>query len=564
MDRLKQVLARVQSLLATLTTTQRLLIGSLVVVMAMSLFLVALWTGGPSMAELLPAGTNPEDQAKAVSFLESRGIDHQVDQSGRVLVPVSARSVVLAQMGQEGALPADTTILFNNLASTTSWTMSAADKRQFEQIALQNELSKVISEFRGVRKASVIIDAPAASGLGMAVRQPTASATVFTEGGRALDQNTVDAVAHLIASARAGLTVENVRVIDGTNNRQHRARSDEAAEAGAYLEHSIKVEQVTRDRLLNLLAYIPGVVVAVNAQVDIRRTVTDQTRYLDPGKGTVTAPKREVTSEREQSGATPSAEPGVRSNVGADIVRGGATGSRLMDTQTESELETRFGSTVERVVDPRGMPVKVNATINIPRSYLVALFKAAAGDGQAAGGAAAGDPSDVDLDPLIRSETERIRRDVQPLVDASAGDGGATGEVVVSVVPDVERLAAGGAVIQAGAPGGIPLPASGLIKTTALGGLALAALVMMAMMVRKAGKSDPLPSAEELVGVPRTLQGGTDIVGEADEADSALAGIELTDDAMKSRKLMEQVGELVKQRPEDAAALIHRWVQSDD
>ena len=55
-----------------------------------------------------------------------------------------------------------------------------------------------------------------------------------------------------------------------------------------------------------------------------------------------------------------------------------------------------------------------------------------------------------------------------------------------------------------------------LFKQAVLGGLAVLAMGMMFMLVRKAGKPAVLPTAEELVGVPPALNPGSDVVGEAD------------------------------------------------
>lgn len=571
MDQLRRVLANIQRTLSGLTATQRLLIGSLVVVMVMVLFMVALFTGRPQMIELLP-NASADAQQRAATTLDARGIPYRVGPGGRILVPVEQRLTALGQLGQEGALPDDTSILFNNLSSRTPWTMSREQARQQEMYALQNELNLIIGQFRGVRRASVIIDAPPAASLGMGVRLPTASVTVFTATGRPIDQNTVDAAAHLVASARAGLEVDNVRVIDGSNNRQHRARSDDVAMASTYLEHVTKVEDRTRDRLLGMLNYIQGVVVAVNAQVDIRRTDSITTRVLEPGRGTVTAPSRESTTERVQGEAVIGAEPGVRPNVGMDIARAGGSGSRFTENRTDTELVTEFGKETMRISDPRGMPVKINATINIPRSYFVALWRRETG-------AAAPDaePSEDELLQVVNAEVERIRTDIQPQVDASAGDNGDAGEVVVSMIPDANWLFGPGGVQLAGVgmagvgaatgEGGGVIGAAlegGAMKTIGLGALALGAIAMMLLMVRRASKPTELPTAEEIVGIPPALSRASDLMGEADEEDNALAGIELTDENMKSRRLMEQVREMVSERPDDAANLLNRWITSED
>ena len=54
MDRLRTILGTISAHLGGLTTTHKLLIGSLAVIAAMALFLVAQYAGTPDMVELLP------------------------------------------------------------------------------------------------------------------------------------------------------------------------------------------------------------------------------------------------------------------------------------------------------------------------------------------------------------------------------------------------------------------------------------------------------------------------------------------------------------------------------
>ncbi len=107
------------------------------------------------------------------------------------------------------------------------------------------------------------------------------------------------------------------------------------------------------------------------------------------------------------------------------------------------------------------------------------------------------------------------------------------------------------------------LAAAGGVKTIVLSILALAALGLMALTVRRATKAEKLPTAEELIGLPPALSGEADLVGEAGEADAALAGIELTDESIQSQKVLEQVLDMVKQRPGEAAGVLNRWIQAD-
>jgi flagellar biosynthesis/type III secretory pathway M-ring protein FliF/YscJ len=54
------------------------------------------------------------------------------------------------------------------------------------------------------------------------------------------------------------------------------------------------------------------------------------------------------------------------------------------------------------------------------------------------------------------------------------------------------------------------------------------------------------------------------VIGEADEAEPALPGMELDDDQIRSRKVAEQVSELIRSNPNDAASLLRRWAANED
>lgn len=563
MDRLNGALDQIKRALRELSGTQKLLITSLVVILAMTMFLVVRYTAKPAMSPILP-GAPREDQIEAAEFLTSQGIKFDRNAAGEVVVPPHLADSLVARMFENGWSPSDTTLYFNNLIERQSWTMSSTQIEQMYNTALQNELARSIGTFKGVQRADVVIDAPEPRSLGMAVRQPTASINIVMQGNRALTQQMVDGAAALVASAKAGLRLENIRVIDGNSGRQFRPRTEEDGFAANYLEYVIKNEEKVYDKLAGSLSYIPGVIIAVNAQIDARRSVVETSTVLDPGKGTVTAPLRETTQERTQQSASRGAEPGVRPNTGLNINNAGAQGNTLTDVSTTSEFETQFGRRVERITDPRGTPLKIAATINIPRSFFVAQWRAANGSSD--------NPADDVLAPVIAQEISRIREGVIPLIDSESA-GGAPGSVVVSVIPDINQLreampeafaagAGGAASSGAGGIGGV-LAAAGGVRTVVLTALALAALALMAVTVRRATKADKLPTAEELVGLPPALSGETDLVGEAGEADAALSGIELTDDAIQSQKVLEQVIDMVKQRPSESASLLNRWIQSD-
>lgn len=566
MDQLQRVLDQIKTHLGGLGASQKLLIGSLLVTLLMAFFVVSQYAGKREYVELMPVAS-PELQQKCIAFLRANNIDFQ-PKDGKVLVPADKQHYVLAQMSEGGVMPSDASLLFGNLAEKTTWSMPPDQARTQHTIALQNELARVIAEFRGIKAASVFIDAPAPKGLGAAVRTPTATATVFTDDGRPITQDTVDAIANLVASSKSGLRVAEVRVIDGSSNRQHRARSEDDMIASTHFEHTLRVETRVREKLLDLLAYIDGVVVAVNAHVDVSQRRTESERFLPQGQGTLSMPRTESATERREVGGSGPAEAGVRPNTSLDIARGLNTQPTFTETQTDSEFENFPGVEKVQTVDPRGHPTRINATVNVPRSYFVRVWR------QARGAPAADqqeDPADADLLPVVEAERQRIVSGIAPLVETAEEGRMTPGVVVVSMIPDSSRGGHGGSGGGGGGEpgagfvgGGVSILASGLLKTAALGGVALIALGMMAMALRKSGKVAKLPTAQELVGVPPAIATDADMVGEADEAEAALAGIEMSDNELQLRKKVEQVTDMIKEKPADAARLIGRWVTAED
>jgi flagellar M-ring protein FliF len=573
-DRLRQLLAGIGKSLSALTLTQRLLIGALVTIAGLVLLVTVMISARPVMVELMPGATQ-EELTRAQAALDQAGITTS-SSAGKLLVRTEDQYRARARLAEGGALPGNTALLFDSLIAQQNWMASKSEHDRNYNIALQNELARTILSFRGIERASVFIDAPEPIGLGMAYRKPTAAVNVMPSAGRGLDASLVDAIAGLVAGARAGLSVADVRVIDAKTGRQFRARSESDMQAGDYLDHVAKVETRVQEKLLDALRYIPGVIVAVNASVDLRRASTSTRSMLpvSPTGGSLALPSRERTTNSTTGGAGGAAEPGVRSNVQDDIARGGGGSARSNDEQTETEFQIAVGSKQQEILDPRGMPTRVNVTINVPREHIAALIRTKGGDEKA-------EVKPEDLETNFTTERDRIAKDLQPLVESTVAsvDTGkfdtTPGTVTVSMIP-VPMLGAGqpvamaGLVSGGGAAGGGGVMGSvqsmvgqGLVGTIALGALALVAVGLMFSLVRNASKPVELPTPQELVGLPPALETGSDLVGEADESQTAMEGIELPEDTLKTKKMLEQVGEMVKKNPQEAAGLLNRWIQTE-
>lgn len=562
MEPIRRVIVGAREYLGKMTGSQKLLMGSIAVIAAMSLFLVAQYSGRAEMVDLFPTG-DAATQQSTLTALQDAGIPAEV-KAGKVVVPASYRSLAVSQLAEAGALPNDTTLLFANLMSSQSFYFSKQQNDQNFVIALQNELSKVLRGFRDIGDATVFIDAPPPNGIGRSVREPTASATVFTRSGRALEQGEVDAIAELIAGSKAGLKVENIRVIDGSVGRQRRPTSSDQMVGGSYLEQTAATEAALQRKLSELLGHIRGVAIAVTAQVDATRKSTQSTKYLPNKEGSVQIASQMRGNTTSQGQASKGGQPGVQPNAQGNILSGsggGSGGSTLEQSEDETQYEVGMGTETTTEQDPRGMPTLLTASVNVPRSYIVELLKAAAAEGAEAS------PTEEEITARFLQEQKTIADLVMPHLIPNGKIEADPGAVVVSLIPvDLPMPMMGGA--QAGllgslAGGGGTGLGGGLIEKGLLALLAVGAMGMMLMMVRKATRPTELPSIEELSGVPPTLPTVNDMVGEADESEAAMTGIEIGDDDVRARKLVEQVVEMVATNPDTAANLLGRWVSEE-
>lgn len=548
--------------LRQLSVTQRLLIGSLAMVLVMAMFLVQQYTMGPALTALFP-GASSEDQGEAERFLQAGNFQYEVV-DGQVMVPADRRRSIIASMAEVQALPSDNKLLFEQLIRDQSWTRDQTDKHQAEVVALQNELAAIIGRMRGIRTANVIVDVPRNRTLGQPNRAPTASVTVFSGSG--IDQGTADSIAELVASARAGLSVDRVTVVDGSTNRRFRARSAEELTIGTNLELSLRIEAEAEQKIYDALAGVPNIVVAVRAQVDATRQRTQRNTVLPIDQGSITVPTREYTNELETRSVTNAGEAGVRSNTGVSIETGGNQGTTTTETTNETESTLAEGRSTQDVMDPRGFARKLNAVVNVPETAVAALWKRR-NTGEAEPGAAPAEPTVEQLQETFQTLRDDIVGIVTPLIATDLQEGGETGEVTVTMMPVIPDLA----VLHGGAGGGglfgLPLGndgVGGMVKTGLLALLALVSMGLVVMTALRASKREQLPTAQELVGIPPALQDELDLIGEAGEVDAALDAVELSEEEVRNQQMFEQVKAMVLDNPEQAAALVTRWIREEE
>lgn len=544
MDFLKRWMRQINAQLSGLTSSQKMLIGSLLVVMFLVLFLVTQYAATPEMVPLLDQSLTPEEMTEVTSYLDSHDIGYELA-IDRIRVPFDKRYDILARLQIQQLLPEDTSSGFTDIVEKATWWKSSEQSRTELNIAKQNVLAGVVKKMKGVEDATVIISMPRRVGFDATHKFPTASVSVSMKGG-SMSQKIADAIAGLVSGSVAEMRPEHVDIVNTSDGRVWRVRNDEDMTATTYLETKMALERALIEKIEKVLI-IPGMLVEVSVQPDITRRHIEET-VVDPKKSAelLTSEFEKVmdSTEYEIGG-----EPGARPNTGGTIA--GASGPQIQSKSTTEERENRYspypGTLYEKKLNAGGAPLLVSATINLPRSYFENVYR------QQNANDAIEAPTDQDLQ--LDVEKTRITNIIQPLLQFVT---------LNHRLPDEQLVAKEGSLIVGHyyeIPPKIDTANAGIgddsswQSTLTLFALAIASLLFMVMIFRKAGEREPMPDVRELAGVP------PDEVIEASIEAEVEAQFDEQD--VRSRKLAEQVSEMVRQQPGEAAELLRRWAHHE-
>ncbi len=208
----------------------------------------------------------------------------------------------------------------------------------------------------------------------------------------------------------------------------------------------------------------------------------------------------------------------------------------------------------------------MTASISLPRSYFEKIYKLRIAKDPKA------DPDDIMLKPVIDANFERIRGQAKNTIGAKTDDQ--IRMWITLTTPSASRRKSPAWADRPCRPAHRSAPSVTLYaKQGVLAVVALGALGMMLMMVRRAvpaGAGEDLDThvfsgsgnsaGRRKKGEATNMDVGDDVFGEANEGDAVLTGIELDDETLKSRKMVDEVSTMIKDNPENAATLVKRWM----
>jgi flagellar biosynthesis/type III secretory pathway M-ring protein FliF/YscJ len=374
---------------------------------------------------------------------------------------------------------------------------------------------------------------------------PSASVSIKMESGKAPGKGLVMGVADLVAGAVDRLARERVNIV--VNGASYKIPSEESPFSGDALEARREYERYFSEKIQQSLG-IGNALVGVFVEMETEAVKTESKKYGEPQ--VIREMNKEDTSEQRNS----SGEPGVRPNTGAVVAGSSSTAGGEKSSKTETETEYTTDRDVTHTVKQNlpGSVKTIRATVNIPYSYFVDIYKQQTGKTEK--------PKEADLAPIIAAQLKSIQKKVLPIINATDPTF-----VEVSHYYDVTASEPGVALASSGSVS-MPQQVTQYMKPVGLGLLAFCSLIMVLLMLRKASSNVGIANLERQLTTQEpinVLDNESMPIGEAGSSEGVLEGIEVDEGTLRTRKMAEQVSTLVKEDPSGAAALVKQWILRD-
>jgi flagellar M-ring protein FliF len=268
----------------------------------------------PSYATLF-TNLKPEDASKIVEKLKEKKTPYTLDDNGKtILVPKQQLYDLRLALAAEG-LPQSGLVGYEIFDRTNLGISDFVQKVNYRR-ALEGELARTILQLEEVDAARVHIVVPQKALFKDDEKPATASVVLRLKSERQPKKETIQGIAHLVASSVEGLKASNVTIIDarGTLLSDNTKSNSLASLTSTQYELQRNVETYLAQKAQQLLDGVLGsgnAFVQVNADLDFRQIERTLEQY-DPERVAI---RSEQIAEEKNSARDTAAPPSTRTNT---------------------------------------------------------------------------------------------------------------------------------------------------------------------------------------------------------------------------------------------------------
>ena len=497
-----------------------------------------------------------DDSLQVVKKLEGMNVPHQVRQEGAIILAPKEQVLRLRMEMAEAGLPAGGTVGYEifDKADTLGATSFVQNINRIR--AIEGELSRTIRALRNVAVARVHLVLPKRELFSRNKAEPSASIVVRVRGE--LDRGQIKAIQHLTASAVNGLKPGRVSIVNEAGRLLASGREDGTDPGGTEFEERHQaMEQRMRKEVEDIVASIVGngrVRVRVSAEMDFSK-ITETTDVYDPDGRVVRSTQ---TREENSNVTTPNGNDGV--SVGNELpaanAEPGTDGSQQENaSKTEEVVNYEISRTTKTAVAEGGRIKRLSIAVLVDGIYQ----KGANGT--------------VTYAPRPAEQIEQI----SALVRSAIGFDKERGDQVQVV--NLQFAEAQAPALANGAPEDwlgsmMSLSKNDYFAIAEMTVIGIVSLLVMLLIVRPLVRRIVTPEETQPALEDMSAGGAPQLTGPdgqpAGEGDLALPPPpSQTSEALKNaraigevqQKAVEEVGQTIKNNPDEAVTIVRDWLQ---
>lgn len=541
MDLINKTWEQLKDIFLSLTPGTRVTTVLLLIVIVVSLGYLFTYSGSGSSTYLMNgAYFSPTDLPAMEAAFAAKGLNDYRIEGTRIRVPLGKQDKYVAALAEGNALPYNYLDILEKTINESSAFESRYKLEERTKIALQKELSRVISQMAGVQNAVVMFSRINQGGLRRET-VTTASVAIKPIGGQELSEQVVRSIRYYVAKSIGGIKPEEVVVTNMDTGANYYVNNDEplqAAEGTYALKRSW--ETYFAEKVRTALGYVPGVLVSCNVELDPTKYQRQEQVKIDPKA--VALDVTETTKTRQSTGDSGGRVGYVaQGNTPRSLNSSAAASPNETEEETQRAEKNTVGQTVIQQETAGLLPKRVTVSVAIPTSYFRRIWE----QSQPAQANNPQGPTPQDLDKIRNEELTKIRNHVLALLP------------VVENVQDPAQLVTVTDFVD------MPLPAPETITFMEQSfeflryywpTLGLMGLVAFSLIVLKSAlRAPPVGSAAAAI-----TTAATDVTSEPREETKPEKKKWRASENAKS--LRDEVAELVAEDPETAANILKTWI----
>lgn len=357
-------------ILKELSISKILAIAGILLAIVLAIFLVTTKIDSGDYT-ILYSDLSPADSQGIIAELESQNIEYEVRAGGaQIAVPDKVVHTLRIKLATQGIPSKGSIVGYEIFDKSESLGVSSFVQNVNLVRALEGELIRTISTFKGISDARVHLVMPKRELFLESKQEPSASVMIKMKGGQKLSKEEINSIAYFVASAVPGLELNQITIVDshGRSLKLATDEQDQMVNTSNAEEYKVSVENRMRSTVEQLLSKSLGegkVHVQVAADINFDKIITNSEIYDPDGQVVRSVQSSEQKSTSSEAGGNVSVANNLP-NANKNAAEGGG-GSR--NSKTDEVTNYEISKTIKNHISETGSISKLSIAVLVDGIY---------------------------------------------------------------------------------------------------------------------------------------------------------------------------------------------------